>query len=118
MRLTHAPNGCPSAKPWMNVIQKHDWHRAGSSLDWKYRQRHLPQEHTMQYNAAQAAVIGSSFGTAPMWPVTELSARHRAAIERHLLALDSNDRRLRFGNPLSDAAITSYAQRMDFWRDT
>jgi GNAT superfamily N-acetyltransferase len=50
-------------------------------------------------------------------PVREISRTDRVALERHLLALDSEDRRLRFGIPLSDAAVGSYVGRIDFERD-
>lgn len=47
----------------------------------------------------------------------ELSRAERAELERHLLALDSEDRRLRFGIALPDQAIRDYAARIDFSRD-
>jgi GNAT superfamily N-acetyltransferase len=46
-----------------------------------------------------------------------LRAADRPAVLAHFLALDSEDRRLRFGSPLRDEAIESYVQRMDFVRD-
>lgn len=52
-----------------------------------------------------------------IWPVRELTRVDRAALERHLLALDMNDRRLRFGAPLSDTAVRAYVMRIDFTRD-
>ena len=52
-----------------------------------------------------------------IWPVRELTRVDRAALERHLLALDSNDRRLRFGAPLSDTAVRAYIVRIDLARD-
>jgi GNAT superfamily N-acetyltransferase len=50
-------------------------------------------------------------------PASELSRVDRAALERHFLALDAADRRLRFGIPLSDTAIRSYVEHIDFDRD-
>lgn len=50
-------------------------------------------------------------------PVRELQRLDRASFERHLLALDAEDRRLRFGIPLADSAIRSYVARIDFERD-
>jgi GNAT superfamily N-acetyltransferase len=47
----------------------------------------------------------------------ELSRLQRAVLERHLLTLGSEDRRLRFGLPLPDEAIRDYAERIDFERD-
>jgi len=50
-------------------------------------------------------------------PVNELQRLERAALERHLLSLDAEDRRLRFGNPLSGTAVHAYVARIDFERD-
>ena len=49
--------------------------------------------------------------------IRELSRAERPALERHFLALDAQDRRLRFGVPLNDFAIRSYVARIDFERD-
>jgi len=48
---------------------------------------------------------------------TELTPADRAALERHFLALDADDRRLRFGAPQNDSAIRAYVERIDFARD-
>ncbi|MBV8032445.1 MAG: GNAT family N-acetyltransferase [Betaproteobacteria bacterium] len=50
-------------------------------------------------------------------PITELARLDRPALERHFLALDAEDRRLRFGIPLGDHAVRSYVTRIDFERD-
>jgi GNAT superfamily N-acetyltransferase len=47
----------------------------------------------------------------------ELSRFERETLERHLLALDDEDRRLRFGIALPDQAIRDYVARIDFGRD-
>jgi GNAT superfamily N-acetyltransferase len=49
--------------------------------------------------------------------VREISRLERSALERHFLALEPEDRRLRFGTPLSDTAARSYVQRIDLGRD-
>ena len=49
--------------------------------------------------------------------VRELSRLERHALERHFVALGEEDRRLRFGVPLSDEAVRHYAGRIDFERD-
>jgi len=49
--------------------------------------------------------------------VSELLARQRPVLERHFLALDAEDRRLRFGIALGDYALRAYVQRIDFERD-
>lgn len=50
-------------------------------------------------------------------PIREQNRLDRAALERHFLSLGSEDRRLRFGAPLGDAALRSYVARIDFERD-
>lgn len=46
-----------------------------------------------------------------------LYATDRAALAAHLLALSTEDRRLRFGSAASDATIKNYTDRIDFGRD-
>jgi GNAT superfamily N-acetyltransferase len=46
-----------------------------------------------------------------------LHAADRGAFAAHLLALSSEDRRLRFGRAMSDAALGGYVARIDFSRD-
>jgi GNAT superfamily N-acetyltransferase len=46
--------------------------------------------------------------------VRELTRFERPALERHFLALDAEDRRLRFGAALSDFAVQAYVARIDF----
>ncbi|WP_137172458.1 GNAT family N-acetyltransferase [Massilia sp. HP4] len=49
--------------------------------------------------------------------VKELGERDRRRVLRHLLALDSNDRLLRFGSMIPDAQIAAYVAKIDFSRD-
>ena len=51
-------------------------------------------------------------------PIRELNAGERSLYLRHLLALEGDDRYLRFGSPLSDTAIEAYVERIDFMTDT
>jgi GNAT superfamily N-acetyltransferase len=51
-------------------------------------------------------------------PVRELSRFERPALERHLLSLDREDRRLRFGIALGDVMVRSYVARIDLQRDS
>lgn len=54
----------------------------------------------------------------PVWvPIRSLAARHRAGIARHLLALGSADRYLRFGYSATDAQIARYVETLNFERD-
>lgn len=50
-------------------------------------------------------------------PIRSLGPRHRERIARHLLALDGNDRYLRFGYAASDEQIRRYVDGLDFGRD-
>jgi GNAT superfamily N-acetyltransferase len=49
--------------------------------------------------------------------IKQLSALEQPAVERHFVALTSEDRRLRFGAGLSDSAVRLYVRRIDFERD-
>ena len=49
--------------------------------------------------------------------VRELSRLDRTAIEQHFLALDVEDRRLRFGVSISNVAVLAYIARIDFEQD-
>jgi ribosomal protein S18 acetylase RimI-like enzyme len=50
-------------------------------------------------------------------PIRSLSARQRPRILAHLLALDTNDRYLRFGYAAADDQIRRYVERIEFERD-
>ncbi len=50
--------------------------------------------------------------------IKELSERDRRRLLNHFLALDGNDRLLRFGAMLTDELVTRYVQHLDFSRDT
>jgi GNAT superfamily N-acetyltransferase len=47
----------------------------------------------------------------------ELTPFERPKLAAHLIALDAEDRRLRFGLPASDDTIRDYVARIDFGRD-
>lgn len=54
-----------------------------------------------------------------MQVITRQLPRHElGAYATHLLALDADDRRLRFGQAINDAAIRGYVERIDAGRDT
>ena len=55
--------------------------------------------------------------TTPGVAVQRLNPRHRDEIVRHLLRLPADDRRLRFGRSISDAAVGDYVGGIDFERD-
>jgi GNAT superfamily N-acetyltransferase len=50
--------------------------------------------------------------------IRELGPRHRDRIEKHLLALDGQDRYLRFGYIASDEQIHRYVKGLNFERDS
>lgn len=64
---------------------------------------HLPSK---SYTAGQAI------------PVRELHAGHKDEILNHLLQLNDEDRRLRFGTQTPDEVITHYVEHLDFNKDT
>jgi len=49
--------------------------------------------------------------------VRDLDDTHRAAVLRHFLTLEADDRHLRFGAPTSDAVIKRYVANLAFSRD-
>jgi RimJ/RimL family protein N-acetyltransferase len=68
------------------------------------------------------SLYGAPWATGPaanpsLPQVRELHNGHREAVLRHLIALDPEDRHLRFGSPTSDAVIARYVEQLDFDRD-
>jgi len=61
--------------------------------------------------------LAASNGKAMNILVRELSKLDRASLEPHFLALDGEDRRLRFGAAINDDAVRAYVARVDFERD-
>ena len=50
-------------------------------------------------------------------PTVRLHPADRRALAAHFLALDREDRRLRFGSPIADEGLEAYVERIDFARD-
>lgn len=50
-------------------------------------------------------------------PIRAIGSQHRQRITRHLLALDAQDRYLRFGYAANDAQIRRYTEGLNFERD-
>jgi GNAT superfamily N-acetyltransferase len=50
-------------------------------------------------------------------PIRSLGSNHRSRIANHLIALDDNDRYLRFGYVAQDAQIQKYVDSLNFERD-
>ncbi|WBY00429.1 GNAT family N-acetyltransferase [Ramlibacter tataouinensis] len=50
-------------------------------------------------------------------PIRSLGPRHRERIAVHLLALDANDRYLRFGYAATDEQVRHYVEQLDFEHD-
>ena len=59
-----------------------------------------------------------SYFTGQAVPVRELHAEHREEILQHLLQLNEEDRRLRFGTQTPDEVIRRYVERLEFNKDT
>jgi GNAT superfamily N-acetyltransferase len=53
----------------------------------------------------------------PLVPIRALSPRHRERIAKHLLALNADDRYLRFGFAAKEAQIRAYVAQLNFERD-
>lgn len=69
----------------------------------KFANSHLPRK---SYTAGQAV------------PVRALHAGHKDEILNHLLQLNDEDRRLRFGTQTPDEVISHYVEHLDFNKDT
>jgi GNAT superfamily N-acetyltransferase len=54
----------------------------------------------------------------PTVRVKQLAERDRRRMLKHFLALDDNDRLLRFGTVLPDELVAAYVNKIDFSRDT
>ena len=63
------------------------------------------------------AVGTTKLAAYPATLVRELDDTHRAAALNHFLALEAEDRHLRFGSPTSDAIIERYVADLNFNRD-
>ena len=63
------------------------------------------------------AVGTTKLAAYPATLVRELDDTHRAAALSHFLALEAEDRHLRFGSPTSDAIIERYVANLNFNRD-
>lgn len=63
------------------------------------------------------AVGTTKLAAYPATLVRELDDTHRAAALSHFLALEADDRHLRFGSPTSDAIIERYVVNLNFNRD-
>lgn len=53
----------------------------------------------------------------PRVPVQHLNPRHREDVARHLLRLEDEDRRLRFGRHMRDDMVREYVDGINFERD-
>ncbi|HTN48091.1 MAG TPA: GNAT family N-acetyltransferase [Burkholderiaceae bacterium] len=49
--------------------------------------------------------------------IAQLGPHHRDRIRSHLVSLPEDDRRLRFGYPISDVSISRYVRGIQFFRD-
>lgn len=60
---------------------------------------------------------GNNTATSVLVPIRSLGGNHRSRIASHLMALDDNDRYLRFGYVAQDVQIQKYADSLDFEQD-
>lgn len=68
-------------------------------------------------HALEAALATRPKTSSVLVPIRSLGENHRERISRHLLALDPQDRYLRFGFRANDEQIQRYANSLDFERD-
>jgi RimJ/RimL family protein N-acetyltransferase len=73
--------------------------------------------HDLSPPARSPAPGPSGFAGWAWVPIRSLAARHRPRIAAHLMALDVNDRYLRFGHPATDEQVAKYVDTIDFERD-
>ncbi|QKM61444.1 GNAT family N-acetyltransferase [Polynucleobacter arcticus] len=71
----------------------------------------------MHNKLASGYLSRQPYTAGPAVPVRELHEGYRAEILAHLLLLDDEDRRLRFGTQTPDEVIHHYAERLNFNRD-
>lgn len=72
----------------------------------------------MQNKLANSHLPSKPYAVGLAAPVRELHEIHRAEILRHLLLLNDEDRRLRFGTQTPDEVIHHYVERLDFYKDS
>lgn len=75
---------------------------------------------TMQTDVLNAALPPNRKKPHRVWqwlPIRSLAEQHRSRVLTHLLALDPQDRHLRFGHVASDEQIEKYVAQLDFERD-
>lgn len=79
---------------------------------------HLPTAQKAHGEGPDGVEPPTPEATRRTWvPVRSLTSRHRGRIREHLLALNEQDRYLRFGFAASDAQVSHYADGIDFSRD-
>ena len=83
-----------------------------------------PQESAPDIHPAPRPAVptlaAASTSASSKWawvPIRSLGPRHRSRIAVHLLALNVDDRYLRFGYPATDAQLSKYVDTLDFDRD-
>ncbi len=64
-----------------------------------------------------AAVHGDAWAGGPVVPIRSIGPAHLGRVRQHLLALDKNDRYLRFGYSANDEQIGRYVDSLNFQRD-
>lgn len=72
----------------------------------------------MHNKLANNRLHGKPYTTWQAIPVRELNAGYKDEILGHLLQLNDEDRRLRFGTQTPDEVITHYVEHLDFKKDT
>lgn len=71
----------------------------------------------MHNKLSESRLIAKPYRAGLAVPVRELHSGHRDEILRHLLLLNEEDRRLRFGTQTPDEVIHHYVESLDFSKD-
>ena len=72
---------------------------------------------TADHSSSPAQTPGDAPASWSWVPIRSLGPRHRGRIAAHLLALNADDRYLRFGYPATDAQMSKYVDMLDFEND-
>lgn len=71
----------------------------------------------MHNTFANSRLLSKAYTASAIVPVRELTATHRGQILNHLILLNEDDRRLRFGIQTPDEVIERYVEGLDFNTD-
>ena len=113
--MSSTPPAAPAPPP---AEPETDWDRDLSAFGPDPHPITPPPARTATVPAGPLAGARAALQRLSTWvPIRALARRHRRRVVEHLLALNADDRYLRFGYPASDEQISKYALGIDFARD-